>query len=115
MQPVALFTLEVAAVHAVILLEVADNGLDRLAPFQQFQFLGIELLALAPVLDRDAWVIGIHAPVTQVDIPGRDRRARGLGGIQRGQHAEDGAMAAGACAPGTVQALCQGAPAQDRT
>jgi hypothetical protein len=34
-QPVALFALEVTEVHAVIALQVPDDRLDRLAPFEQ--------------------------------------------------------------------------------
>lgn len=49
----------------------------------------------------------------RVPEPGRDRRARGLGGLHWPQRAGHGAMTAGAGAPGAVGALCQGAPAQD--
>ena len=68
MQPVALFTLEVTAVQVLVLLVVLDGGLDGLAPLEQLVFFGIELLALAPVLDRDAGVVCVDAPVAQVDI-----------------------------------------------
>ena len=52
MQPVALLTLEVAALHSVVLLEVPDDRLDGLAPLEQLEFFRIVLLALAPVFDR---------------------------------------------------------------
>ena len=60
--------LEVAAVHAVIGFEVADDGLDGLSAFEVFLLLLRQALELAPVLDADARVVLLHTPVAQVCV-----------------------------------------------
>ena len=48
-QPVPDFSLEVTVIHAVIGLEVADDGFNRLAPLEQPSVLLADPVALAPV------------------------------------------------------------------
>lgn len=57
MQAVALRPFEVAAVQSVIGLEVADDGLDRLASLEQRLVLVAQALEAAPVLDVQAGVV----------------------------------------------------------
>ncbi len=71
-QPVAGFALEVAAIHAVIGLEVADDRLDRLTPLQLLSLLLADPFGLAPVHDVHIRVLCIHAPIAQID----ERRRR---------------------------------------
>ena len=70
-QPVALLTLEGATVHAVIALEVADDGLDGLAPLELFSVLAADAFGFAPVHDMHIRVASIHAPIAQVNERGR--------------------------------------------
>lgn len=55
-----------AAVHAVVGFEVADDGLDGLSALEVFLLFTRQALELAPVLDADARVVMVHAPVAQV-------------------------------------------------
>jgi len=48
-QPVSLFAFEVTAPHAVLALEVANDGLDRLLALKQSSLLRGDPLGLAPV------------------------------------------------------------------
>ena len=63
-QPVAGFALEVAAVHAVIGLEVGDDRLNRLAPPQLLSLLLADSFGLARVHDVHIRVPCIHARPT---------------------------------------------------
>ena len=74
MQPVACFALEVAAAHAVIGLEVPNDRLDGLAPFEQRSVLLADPLGLASVHDVHIRVLCIHTPVAQIN-----KRRRRLG------------------------------------
>lgn len=67
MQPVPLFPLEVTAVHAVVLLEVANDRLNRLASFELLPALLADALTLTPVHDGHIRVLCIHPPVAQID------------------------------------------------
>ena len=66
MQPVPALTLEVAAVHAVIGLEVADDRLNGLTPPEQLSLLLADPFGLAPVHDVHIRVVCIHTPITQI-------------------------------------------------
>ena len=65
-QPVTLLALEMAAVHAVISLEVADDRLDGLAPLEQLSVLLADSLALAPVHDMHIRVELVDTPIAQI-------------------------------------------------
>ena len=67
-QPVASFTLEVTAFHPVVALEVADDGLDGLAPLEQLSLLFADPLGLAPVHDVHTGQVRVHAPVAQIGV-----------------------------------------------
>ena len=54
--------------------KVTNDGLDGLAAFEQLPFFFCDALALAPVHDVNAWIVGIHPTVTQVH-KGRGRLA----------------------------------------
>jgi hypothetical protein len=61
---------EPAAVHAVVALGVTDHRLDGLPAFEPAPLQRGQRLVLAPVDDLHARVVGVHAPVAQVN----DRR-----------------------------------------
>ena len=67
MKRIAHRTLKPAPVHPVIGLRVPDQRLDRLAPLEQPLLVIAERLVLAAVDDLHARVVGVHAPVAQVD------------------------------------------------
>ena len=67
MQPVTPLTFEVAAVHAVIGFEVADDGFDGLAPLELASLLLADPFGLAPVHDVHIRVVRIHTPIAQID------------------------------------------------
>ena len=67
MQRIAHSTLQPAPIHPVVGLGVADQWLDRLAPLEQALLVIAERLVLAAVDDLHARVVGVHAPVAQVD------------------------------------------------
>jgi hypothetical protein len=56
----------VAAVHPVVGLQVPDDQLDGLPPFEQHALLIGEPLVFAPVFDLDIRVALVHTPVAQV-------------------------------------------------
>lgn len=68
MQPVTLLALEVAPVHAVILLQVPDDRLDGLAALEQLALLLREALDLAAVHQAHIRNVGLHPAVAQVGI-----------------------------------------------
>ena len=61
MYPVTHRALEVAAVHAVVALEVPDDRLDRLASLEQLSLLSADGSGLSPVHDAYIGVVCIHA------------------------------------------------------
>jgi len=63
MHLVAQRALQMTAPHAVIGLQVSDHRLDRLASLEGPDFELGEPLLLAPVLDLEPGVIGVHAAV----------------------------------------------------
>lgn len=65
-QTVPLRSLEVTAVHAVIGLEVSDDRLDRLAPFEQLSILLADPLGLASVHDVHIRVVRFYTPIAQI-------------------------------------------------
>lgn len=67
LQSITLLTLEVTAIHAVIIVEVANNRFDGLAPFEQSSILLANPFGLAPVQDVRIRVIGVYPPVAQID------------------------------------------------
>src|SRR5690606_1005490 len=68
-QPVAVFALQVTAVHPVICLQVSDDRLDGLAALELPSFLCRQALGLAPVHYAYTRIVGIDAP----DREGDDR------------------------------------------
>ncbi|TSE28103.1 hypothetical protein Ttaiw_02676 [Tepidimonas taiwanensis] len=66
MQPVTLLALEVAPVHAVILLQVPDDRLDGLAALEQLALLLREALDLAAVHQAHIRNVGFHPAVAQI-------------------------------------------------
>ncbi|GAB2537861.1 hypothetical protein GCM10027032_26510 [Simplicispira piscis] len=55
MQPITLLTLERAAIHAVITLEVANDRLNGLAPLEQLSLLPADPPGLAPIAQIDEY------------------------------------------------------------
>ena len=66
-QCIAYRPLQPTPVHPVIRLGVANQRLDGLASLEQSLFMIAERLVLASVDDLHARVVGVHAPVAQVD------------------------------------------------
>ena len=104
MQRIAHRTLQPASIHPVVGLGVADQRLDGLAALEQALLVIAERLVLAAVDDLHARVVGVYAPVAQVDddlfgrAPGVLQQVGGL--LELG--AEDMAVvriAGGSCAP----------------
>lgn len=67
MQPIAHLTLEVTAPHAVVLFQMPDDGLDRLAAFELPARFGAQAPHLAPMHEAHLGVVGIHPAVAQID------------------------------------------------
>ena len=53
-----------AAGRSMVGLEVSDDGLNGLVPFEQPTFLIGESLVFDPVLDLNLWVVFVHAQVS---------------------------------------------------
>ena len=68
MNGVAFGTLEVAAIHPVICLQVADDRFDGLAPLEQFAFLLGQALGFTPVLDAHRRIVLIYPAIGKVDV-----------------------------------------------
>ena len=66
MQFVPSLALEVAALHAVICLEVPNDRLNGLASFEQPSVFFADELGLASVHDAHIRIVCIHTPVAQV-------------------------------------------------
>lgn len=62
MQSITDFSLGVTTIHAVIRLEVADDGLNRLSSLEKPPLLLAVSFALAPVHDSRARVVRLHPP-----------------------------------------------------
>ncbi|CAJ0785393.1 hypothetical protein R8510_05383 [Ralstonia chuxiongensis] len=70
MNGVADFTFEPVALHAVVRLDMPDDGLDGLPSLQQTALSRIQALVFAPVNHLDGRHLGIDAPVAQIDDRG---------------------------------------------
>jgi hypothetical protein len=66
--PVTGFTLQMAPTHSVIMLQMPDHGLNRLATLQQSQFRFVQSPLLAAMIDLNARIIVIDAVIPKVDI-----------------------------------------------
>lgn len=66
-QRIAQWPRQMATIHAVIGLQMTDPGFDRLSAFQPAALCFGERLGLAAMDDLDAGVVGIDAPVAQID------------------------------------------------
>lgn len=50
----------------MVAFEVADDGLDGVAPFEQLFFQPADPFALTPVHDVHRWVVLINVPIAQI-------------------------------------------------
>lgn len=65
-QPVASVAFEMAAVHAVVALEMPDDRLNRLATPEQVSLLLADPFGLALMHDLHLWVVCLHTPIAQI-------------------------------------------------
>ncbi len=64
--PIASFTLQVTPIHSVIMLQMPDHGLNRLAALQQPQFGFVQSPLLAAMIDLNTWIIVIDVTMGRV-------------------------------------------------
>ncbi len=65
---IASFALQVTPIHSVVMLQMPDHWLNRLAALQQSQFGFVQSPLLAALIDPNAGIIVIDAAIPQVDI-----------------------------------------------
>ena len=68
MNPVTGFTFQMAPIHSVIMLQMPDHGLNRLAALQQPLFRFVQSPFFAAMVDLNARIIVIDAAIPEVDI-----------------------------------------------
>ena len=66
--PVTSFTLQMAPIHSVVMLQMPDHGLNRLAALQQSQFRFVQLPLFAAMIDLYARMIVIDAAIPSASL-----------------------------------------------